>query len=356
MTESDLEIVFEMMGSRLRGYGKNKSAKCPLAAWTHTKGVDRNPSLTATAGEPSVFKCWSCQSQGTIKKLSRLYSEYSGDFRAYDFVRNLEGEGGSLVRGLKHSYGDMTNVGKKINRKEKEKPLSEEEAKQFLKQVPNYASERGVTDSQILKWEIGYDAKHYRMTVHIRDVGKKFCGISGRDVTGKQKPKWKHYPGFKKELVFYGEHFLNPAIRKGYIVEGFTDVWHLDKYRCPNPLASMGTSLSMDQMRKLSSWFDEVIFIPDCDDDGAGLRFCEESCEHLLLSSGLRAGVAGTRENMLFIKRHKPRKWEPMDYRLKPIDRLIGKDPADLSPDDLRAALNSTHWFTLKDGGVQIYA
>jgi hypothetical protein len=173
-------------------------------------------------------------------------------------------------------------------------------------------------------------------------------------VTGKQKPKWRHYPGFRKELVFYGENFVNPEIKKGYVVEGFADVWRLSAWGCPNPLAAMGTSLSMDQMRKLTTWFKQVIFIPDCDDDGAGLRFCEESCEHLLLSSGISVGVAGTIESNLFIKRNRPRKWEQIDYRLRPIQCMVGKDPADLTKSDLIDALQSISWFVIRDGGIQV--
>lgn len=356
MTESELEIAFEMMGSRLKGFGPNKSAPCPLAPWTHKKGVDKNPSLTVIAGDVAVFKCWSCQEQGTVKKLTRMYSECSGDSRAYDFVRNLEGDNVSLFKAFTHKYGDRTSVGKKIYKKDNSKPITEDAAKKFLREVPEYAFERGLTKDQILKWEIGYDVKLSRMTVPVRDLTGKFCGVSGRDVTGKQQPKWKHYSGLRKEQVFYGEHFLDRSVKRGYVVEGFSDVWYLDRLKCKNPLASMGTSLSMDQMRKLVTWFDEVIFIPDCDDGGAGLRFCEESCEHLLLSSGIKVGVAGTMLNNRFIKRSRPRKWENIDYRLEPISEIKGKDPADFSREDMREALLFINWFTVKDGGIEIYA
>lgn len=346
MDDKELEIAFELMGEKLGGRsGSNRSVKCPLAPWTHTKGKDSSASLMAKAADPSVYRCWACSNQGTVKTLARMYREHSGDGRAFDFVSSVEGDTNGAWRRMSNlSYDEIKrrqiskfHHGLEKNEKN-ESPISEKELAEFLKQVPKYALDRGITKEQIIEWEIGFDAKEARMVIPVRDYLGRLCGVSGRDVTGTKKIKYRHYPGFKKELVMYGEHKIDRSFRMAYLVEGFMDVLALQRLGLKNALATMGTTISDAQMVKLARFFTNVTMIPDVDDAGYGMKFCQEYGMRLAMKIP-RVTIAGVRLNPKYERRVPPRNWEPSDYKYVAIDVLKSKDPADLSADDLKEVL-----------------
>lgn len=348
MDDRELEVAFELMGEKLTGKsGSNRSVKCPLAPWTHTKGKDARASLMAKAAEPSVYKCWACGSEGTVKTLTRLYRENSGDGRAYDFVSSIEGDTNGAWRRMSNmSYDEIKRrkISKFHHSLEKndkdESPISESDLAGFMKQVPKYALDRGIPKEQIIEWEIGFDPKEGRMIIPVRDYLGRLCGVSGRDVTGTKQNKYKHYPGLKKELVLYGENKIDRSFRMAYLVEGFMDVWALRRMGLRNVLATMGTSISEAQMVKLGRFFTNVTMIPDVDDGGFGMKFCQEYGMRLAIKIP-RVMIAGVKHNPAYEKRDPPKKWEPTDYKYVPINVLKGKDPADLTADELREVLAS---------------
>lgn len=345
MTGYDFEVLFEMMGVRLkRGSGGNRNGECPLSKWTHTKGTDKKPSLTAIEGEPGAFRCWACHHEGSIIKLAELYSGFSGDHRPHDFVKNLTKK---HLWGRKHEYGaNLKRVGQKVTEKIKTE-ITPERLSGFMQRVPNYALQRGITKEQILRWEIGFDPKEDRMIFTLRDRIRTLVGVSGRDITGFGHPKYKHYAGSKKETMLYGEPFIDRSVKRAIIVEGFMDVLALERFGFKNTLATMGTSLSSIQMGKLERWFKEVVFIPDVDDKGAGLQFVETYGERMTIK-GMKVGVAGVTLNPKFVPRQRPVNWEESDHRFTPSELLRDKDPADLTKEELDLVLNEICWIELR--------
>jgi DNA primase len=349
VNDFELETFFEMMGTRLgrADAGGNRSAKCPLAPWTHNKGRDKSPSLTAKAGEPALYKCWACQSAGTVFTLAKEYYQNSGDPQPFDYVKSLTK---SHAWGKRIEYGSkFKRVGKSVAAKVN-KEITEEKLAQYMDLVPEYAFERGITKEQVIKWEIGFDQSESRMIFTVRDYIGKLVGVSGRDVTGTKKPKYKHYPGFQKETVLYGEKFMDRLQTRAYLVEGFLDVLALERNGLKNVFATMGTSISEQQIKKLERWFKEIVFIPDVDDQGAGMQFVQTYGQKLAIL-GLKVGVAGVRKNDLYEQREKPRTWESVDYQFIPNALLEDKDPADLSKEELQVVLNQIEWIKLRAQG-----
>ena len=357
MTEVELEILFDMMGSKLTKSGTNRSARCPLAAWTHPKGVDKSPSLTAKAGDVSLFKCWSCSTQGSVRKLAKLYGSNSGDHRPYQYVCSIEGEKadclGMVINAGKRGHGAYSKkYGGKIKEELKNR-ITEEVIQKFCEEIPNYAFERGITKEQIIRWEIGYDPVEKRAIFTIRDHMGKLMGVSGRDLTGLKDNKYKHYPGLRKEFVLYGERFLDRSVRRTHIVEGFMDVLGMERQGFKNVFASMGTSLSFDHLKKIKDWSDEVIFLPD--GDMAGLRFAQEQAQRIYIQLGKKSGVAGVRVNPEYIHRENiSGKWNPSDYRFCFLNPFIGKDPDDWSRDDINLAFANVGEFVIGKGGLDV--
>jgi len=353
MNDQDLDIVFDLMQSKIKhtGKGGNRSAQCPLAQWTHPKGRDENPSATVKAGDPALFRCWSCREQGSVRKIAKKYLEFSGDDRAYAYVREIEKSWSVSERVKRKKYGDdKKRVGQQIVRQARTKDQQgklEDDFKKYMRKIPDYAFERGLTMAQCERWEIGYDPKEMRMIIPIRDKSGKLMGVSGRDLLGDRKPKYKHYYGLQKERVLYGENYLDRDKKRGYIVEGFFDVWQLEAAGLKNVLSPIWTSLSEDHLKKIDIWFNELVFFPDY--DHFGVRFCEEfsievlkKCPHVQ-----KVGIAGVEINKDYIKRIKPKDWVENDFRFKALSELDGKDPADLNFNQIQLALKTIKRVTL---------
>lgn len=359
MTEIEVDEIFALMGGIYpKGHGINRSATCPLAPWTHSSGADKSPSLTVKAGDPALFKCWSCKQQGTVKVLARKYGEHSGDYTAYELAKQYEpSEDSGTVWGKVSTirYGASVHRLKQIQKskesKEKKfKLVTEEDLKKWLEKVPEYALSR-LTKKEILDYEIGYDAQEKRMIIPIRDQKGKLVGVSGRDVTGKAKPKYKHYPGLRKEQYFYGEQWLDENLKRAHIVEGFADVWGLRRHGLKNVFATMGTSLSLDQLKKLQRWASYIVVFPDM--DLPGLQFAETVAEKLARTQ-IVVSVAGCEINPKFVHAFRERKWRDTDYRLKWPEKWQGRDPGDLNAEEIQEAMRMAKFYTYRNHGYEV--
>lgn len=359
MTQDELTEIMSLMGTRVSGGGKNQKATCPLAPWTHGSGKDSHPSMSVRAMDDgsALFKCFTCHEQGTIKHLAWRFGELSRDFSAYEYVRRLfdRDDFDPWSQAAKVPFGgyfQKTVWMSKQHDKKTEPLVTEDKLKEWLKEIPKYALERGLTRKEIIEYEIGYDPKEKRMIIPIRDHKKSLQGVSGRDVTGVQKPKYKHYFGFKKEKVFYGEAWLDLKVKTACIVEGFQDVWNLRKLGKKNVFASMGTSLSTEQIRKLMNWqIVNITIYPD--QDKPGIQFAEELCEKLV-RHGIVVGVAAVQENSGFIHQSRESKWKDSDFRFKGLDEFVRKDPGDFSEKDLEVADKNVKFLVLKNNQFHI--
>jgi len=346
----DLETLFNLMGTELKPRGTGSfMASCPFGH-NHSSGTDKHPSMSVIYGDPSGYKCFGCNDSGTVRKLAKKWLAEKGDSRPLEFIRGFDDKKAFGERAMERgSYQverakRMTRMAKRA--KDTKKPITEKELKDFLHEVPEYAFERGLTKKQIIDWEIGYDPYQDRMIIPVRDMHGKLFGVSGRDLSGQSKIKYRHYPGLNKEAVLYGEKFINIKKRRAYIVEGFFDVHGLQRHGLENVFATMGTSISTYQEQKLLRWFDEIIFVPD--GDLAGLKFAIEYGHKLLLKIP-KIGIAGVEKNKDYVIREKPAKWEPQDYKYNLLPPLIGTDPGELRLGNLNVTLKQMQILSLWD-------
>lgn len=128
-----------------------------------------------------------------------------------------------------------------------------------------------------------------RLIFPILDERGRTRGFGARTL-GDDHPKYINSPKtphFDKGRLFYGMHLASSSIaRKGYavLVEGYLDVIALHEYGISNSLGSMGTALTLDQIRLLKRWSPRVISLYDA--DRAGLAATERN-----LGNFLREGI-----------------------------------------------------------------
>lgn len=136
---------------------------------------------------------------------------------------------------------------------------------------PQYLLERGFAKDVLKDWEIGYDFGTSRVTLPVRDAGGRLVGISKRGVSDSQVPKYLHL-GFKKSKILYGSYRAYDVIDHAVICEGQLDAvaWSqaLEPFTEVVPLATMGSKVSMNQIKWIARHCKHVILGFDNDSDG----------------------------------------------------------------------------------------
>ena len=300
-----VEIVSERV--QLQRAGRNYKANCPF----HN---EKTPSFIVDPSRQS-WRCFGqCASGGDV----------------FSFIMKIDGlEFGDALRMLAQRAGvEITFKENTANRDDffainevalkffKEALLSDEG-------IParDYLDQRGLGDDIRQKFAIGYSPKgksslKAHLAFHDIDLDKAVeCGLLNRtehgttrdffwgrlmfpihDRTGRvagfgarslddSVPKYINTPAtpiFDKSRTLYGFHIARDAIRKadeGVIVEGYMDVIAAHEHGYENVVASMGTAVTIDQVRQLRNLATSYILALDEDEAGqeATLRSLESS-------------------------------------------------------------------------------
>lgn len=130
--------------------------------------------------------------------------------------------------------------------------------------------------------------KEPRLLFPIRDHYGKLVAFAGRNKTGKD-PKYlnlRETTIYKKHKILYGLGENQADIRKAakcYIVEGYTDLMTMWQYGIRNVVATCGTALSIQQVRLLKRYCDEVVIMRDGDLNESGLKATRSDIDTLLM-------------------------------------------------------------------------
>jgi len=143
------------------------------------------------------------------------------------------------------------------------------------------------------KTEGHYDRFRNRVMFPIFDMRGRIVGFGGR-VLDDSLPKYLNTPEtpvFQKGELLYGLHIAYSRIRESgrvVIVEGYTDVLALIKHGFRGAVATLGTALTRDHIRKLKGYAREAVVV--FDPDTAGTAAAMKSLP-LFLDEGMPARV-----------------------------------------------------------------
>lgn len=133
-----------------------------------------------------------------------------------------------------------------------------------------------------------YDRFRGRVMFPIRNERGQVIGFGGR-VVGAGEPKYLNSPEtpvFAKGRELYGLHEARRAIQQAgevVVVEGYLDVVTLAQEGVDNAVATLGTAVTDEQVRRLMRLADSIVFAFDGDAAGrnAAWRALENSLPHL---------------------------------------------------------------------------
>jgi len=213
----------------------------------------------------------------------------------------------------------------------------------------SYFKERQINNEMIRKFELGYSLREKdKLTVDainsgyksdfliktgltIDSNGRKFdrfadriifpihnlsgnvIGFGGRTLkTDKKIAKYLNSPEsdlYQKSKVLYGLFFAKNSIVKNdkcYLVEGYTDVISFHQSKIENVVASSGTSLTIDQIRLINRFTNNITVIYD--GDAAGIKASLRGID-LILEEGMNVKVVPLPDGEdpdSFSKKHEP--------------------------------------------------
>ncbi|MFT3980880.1 MAG: DNA primase [Ferruginibacter sp.] len=306
--QSQIDIL-DIVGSyvKLKKRGSNYLGLCPF----HN---EKTPSFTVSPAK-EIYKCFGCGKSGN--SISFLM-----DVEKYSYVEAL--------RWLANKYNieieeTATSPEFKIQQQTSESLyIINKFAQEFFSEqllhtdegqdiALSYLKERGFNDAIIQKFQIGYDpeardsfakaaaAAQYstdlllktgivvqrddrlqdnyrgRIIFPIHNQSGKVLGFGARIIKKNDRaPKYINTPEneiYVKSKILYGSYFARMAIDKAdecLLVEGYTDVVSLHQAGVENVVASGGTSLTVDQLRLIKKYCNNLTIIYD--GDGAGIK------------------------------------------------------------------------------------
>ncbi len=311
-----IEIVGEFV--KLKKRGANYLGNCPF----HN---EKSPSFTVSPSK-EIYKCFGCGKSGNaigflmehekysyVEALKWLAKKYNIDveetelspevkqqqqvaeslfiinnFAQKHFSHNLfsteEGNDVALSylkqRGFREEILQKFQVGYNLDQRD-------DLTRQALKNQYNieYLQKSGLIS---LRNEVPADNYRGRIIFPVHNTTGKIIGFGARVIkTSDRAPKYINTPEnelYVKSKILYGTYFARQSIDKldeCLLVEGYTDVISLHQAGIENVVASGGTSLTIDQLRLIRKYTNNLTIIYDGDSAGvkAALRGLDMALE-----------------------------------------------------------------------------
>ena len=286
----------------LKRMGRKYWANCPFHH-------EKSPSLCVNEDE-QYYHCFGCGESGNV--ISFVMKMESLDF--LDAVEFLAKRCGMEVPTFSGN-ADLREKKKKKDRALALMSVAKGYYKQMLmsdagKPAMEYLISRGITPSEIEKFELGYSASWEGVIEEARKNGFKdeelrefgletnaegkvydffakrlifpihnrygdCVGFSGRDMEGRSHAKYKNSPQsliFDKSNLIYGLHLVkrlkSEELKSVILCEGQMDVIAMHKAGFDNSMACLGTALTESHAREIEKLVDKVYLCFDGDSAG----------------------------------------------------------------------------------------
>jgi DNA primase len=316
---SRIDIV-EILGEfvKLKKRGANYLGNCPF----HN---EKTPSFTVSPSK-EIYKCFGCGKSGNTIGFLMEHEKYSYvealKWLATRYNIEVEETEVSPEIKLQQQVADSLFIINSFAQKHLTHNLFETEEGNDI--ALSYLKQRGFREEVIRKFQIGYNLEQRddltkvalqnqynieflqksglvtirnevpmdnyrgRIIFPVHNNTGKILGFGARLIKANDKaPKYINTPEneiYSKSKILYGTYFARQAIDKldeCLLVEGYTDVVSLHQAGIENVVASGGTSLTMDQLRLIRKYTNNLTIIYDGDSAGvkAALRGLDMALE-----------------------------------------------------------------------------
>ncbi|MBP7557490.1 MAG: DNA primase, partial [Chitinophagaceae bacterium] len=301
--------IIEIIGGfvKLKRRGSNYLGNCPF----HN---EKTPSFTVSPAK-EIYKCFGCGKSGNTISFLMEHEKYSYvdalKWLAQKYGIEIQETFVSDEQRLQYQTADSLYIINSFAQQFFTRSLFETEEGQDIGLA--YFKERGFREEIIRKFQLGYSpekrdaftrealAKQYnsellvksglvanrndqlmdnyrgRVIFPVHNHSGKILGFGARILKSNDRaPKYINTPEneiYIKSKILYGSYFARTAIDKAdecLLVEGYTDVLSLHQAGIENVVASGGTSLTIDQLRLVRKYTNNLTIIYD--GDAAGIK------------------------------------------------------------------------------------
>ena len=300
-----IDVVGEFV--KLKKRGTNFIGNCPF----HN---EKSPSFTVSPAK-EIYKCFGCGKSGNTITFLMEHEKYSYveslRWLAARYNIEIEETESSPAQKLAQQVADSLYAINNFAMDFFAKQYWETEAGESIAQ--SYMQHRGFLKPIVEKFKIGYNPSNKdslakaliqnqfnpelfvktglvverngewqdnyrdRIIFPIHNTTGKIIGFGARQIAKNDKsPKYINSPEndiYVKSKILYGSYFARTAIDKQnecLLVEGYTDVVSLHQAGIENVVASGGTSLTIDQLRLIKKYTQNLTIIYD--GDAAGVK------------------------------------------------------------------------------------
>ena len=318
------EVIGEFV--HLKKSGSSYKAKSPFVD-------EKTPSFMVSPAK-QIWKCFSSGKGGNVVSFIMEHEHFS-------YVEALRWLANKYQIAIKEDREQTAEEIAEISIRENLSVINEFAKNHFADNIINheqgraigmsYFKERGFREDIITKFQLGYcldesegftkralekgykleylekagltktkDGRHFdffrgRVMFPIHSVAGKVLGFGGRTLkTEKSVAKYFNSPEtelYNKSKILYGLYFAKNSIIKTdrcFLVEGYTDVISLHQSGLENVVASSGTSLTIDQIKLIKRYTDNITILYD--GDAAGIRASFRGID-MILEEGLNVKV-----------------------------------------------------------------
>lgn len=233
----DREGIHDFIRGTIQDYdtkdeGEWVMTHCPMAAWTHPHGSDRNMSFGIKVNEydQSIYNCYTCKSKGTLMMLLEELGGYTGD----NFDTEIEGlKNGELLNATLPEWGKRSTFDSKW------KGLPDPVSNDYLDIYDGasdhkYLRARGIDNDTVERLGLVIDPDdkgHERILFPVFDVGGRFFGYTGRATGDGVEPRIRDYFGLpKRHLLLGAERIRYEYASSITLVEGLFDYARLSTF------------------------------------------------------------------------------------------------------------------------------
>lgn len=292
----------------LKRSGNSYLARCPF----HD---DKTPSLSVSR-EKQFYHCFGCGASGNaisfLMNYNRLVFIEAVEVLADTVGLAVPSYSPNVFATSTHSVIELYDLQEEVCRFYQKQWKNRSVASDAI----DYLKSRGVSGKIAQHYRLGYAPSHYynfptdfskellkkaglliakgdnhsfdrfrdRIIFPIRDTRGRIVGFGGRTV-GQKEGNVKYLnspetPVFKKNKELYGLYELLHTIRNPesiLVVEGYLDVIALVQSGIPNAVATLGTAVSTDHIKRLFCYTSALIFC--FDGDGAGRKAAWKALE-----------------------------------------------------------------------------
>ena len=227
---------------------------------------NRSTPSFAISHNKGLYVCYnpSCNAAGTILDLVKSLSQRN-DFEALRFIGTMKKESevgfDDELANLLEEKPDFVEFSKDTLDKLSEDRLNSVEA-------CNYFLSRGINNESMNYFDLGYSEKQRMVTVPVHSPDGIPVGIVGRSIEGKS---FKNSSNLPRNKTMFNLHRAKRAGGTIIVTESSFDAIRVHQAGFPGAVATLGGSLSEDNLENLNKYSSKIIIMTDSDEAGRKL-------------------------------------------------------------------------------------